>query len=196
MLKLSVSHRGNGGNVVDKLRWPLVTVLAVCVVLPALAEDIGWQEAIARLAYERTMAETCVKALKIYGKNNEHAIQGGEIAYDNARAEYNGIIAGLIVALARKADPPGLPDVEARMKRGFEAREAFCKSVQPLVPPEDAGQKGVIKDIVSGAVGPMVDAVKAIWMRVRDDDALMRRVIENQLEATSWPPFASISPSS
>jgi hypothetical protein len=195
MLKLSVSDRRKGGNVVGKFRWSLVTVLAVCIVSPVLAEGIGWQEAVARLAYERTMAETCVKALKAYGKGNEHAIQDGEIAYDKARAEYNGIIAGLIVTLARKANPPSLPDVEARMKRRFEAREAFCKSVQPLVPPDDPGQKGVIKDIVSGAVGPIVDAIKAVWIRVRDDDALMRKVIENQLEATSWPSFASISPS-
>src|SRR5262245_57319803 len=75
---------GKGRNVMGKFRWPLVTVLAVCVVLPVLAEDIGWQEAVARLAYERTRAETCVKALKAHGKDNEHAIQVGEIAYDKA----------------------------------------------------------------------------------------------------------------
>ena len=33
----------------------------------AFAEEIGWQEAVARLAYERTKAETCVKELKKYG---------------------------------------------------------------------------------------------------------------------------------
>src|SRR5262249_39442206 len=143
-----------------------------------------------------TRAETCVKALKAYGKGKKDAIKRGEIAYNEAKAEYDAIIAGLTIALARKADPPSLPDLEARIQRGFEAREGFCKSVQPLVPPEETGQRGVIKDIVGGVVGPVVDAVKAIWMRGKDDDALMRKTIENQLEATSWPPFASISPSS
>jgi hypothetical protein len=80
------------------------------------------------------------------------------------------------------------------MQRGFEAREAFCKSVQALVP-SSAGQKSVIADIVTGAVGPVIDAIKAIWMRGKDDDALMRRTIQTQLEAALWPSFGSISPS-
>lgn len=176
-----------------QLRWPLVAVLAVCVVSPVLAADIGWQEAVARLAYERTRAETCVKALKAYG--DAAAIKRGEIAYNEAKAEYDGIITGLTIALARKAEPPSLPDLEDRTQRGFQARKAFCESVQPLVP-SSASQKGPFTDILGEAIGPVIDAAKAIWMRVKDDDALMRKTIETQLEATSWPPFASISPSS
>jgi hypothetical protein len=176
-----------------RLRWLVLIVLAVCIVSPVLAQDIGWQEAVARLAYERTRAETCVKALKAYG--DSEAKKRGEIAYDEAKAEYDGIIAGLTVALARKGEPASLPDLEARTQRGFEAREKFCKSVQPLLPP-DAGQKGVITEIVSATVGPVVEAIKAVWMRVRDDDELTRETIANQLEATSWRPFTSIQPSS
>jgi len=176
-----------------ELRSPLMTVLAVCIVSPVLAADIGWQEAVARLAYERTLAETCVKALKAYGK--PAAIKSGEFAYGKAKAEYDSIITGLTIALARKAEPTSLPDLEARTQRGFEARQAFCKSVQSLMPP-NTGQRGPVADIISGAIGPVIDAVKAVWMRVQDDDALMRKTIENQLEATSWPPFASISPAS
>ena len=33
----------------------------------AIAEEIGWRGAVARLAYERTKAETCVNELKKYG---------------------------------------------------------------------------------------------------------------------------------
>ena len=155
-------------------------------------KDIGWQEAVARLAYERTRAETCARALKSFG--DPAAIQRGEIAYGEAKAEYDGIIQGLIVALARKDQPTSLPDLEARMQRGFDAREAFCNSVQALVP-SNAGQKSVIVDIVKGAVGPVIDAIKAIWMRSKDDDALMRKAIQTQLEAALWPSFGSISPS-
>jgi hypothetical protein len=100
----------------------------------------------------------------------------------------------LTVALARKGEPESLPDLEARLQRGFDAREAFCRSVQSLAP-STTGQKGPIADIVGGAVGPVIDAIKAIWMRSEDDDALMRKTIETQLEATSWPAFASIAPS-
>ena len=157
------------------------------------AAEIGWQEAVARLAYERTKAETCVKELKKYG--DKAAISRGEDAYDKARDEYNPIIAGLTVALARKGEPMSLPDLEARLQRGFDAREAFCKSVQPLVP-STGGQRSPIADIVGGVAGPVVDALKAIYLRGKDDDALMRKTIETQLEATTWPAFASIAPSS
>jgi hypothetical protein len=169
-----------------------IAALAVCAISAALAEEIGWQEAVARLAYERTKAETCVKELKKYG--DEAAKSRGEDAYNDAKAEYDAIISGLTVALARKGEPASLPDLEARLQRGFDAREAFCKSVQPLIP-STTGQKSPIADVIGGLAGPVIDAIKAIWMRKQDDDALMRKTIETQLEATSWPAFASITPS-
>jgi hypothetical protein len=169
-----------------------IAALAVCAISAALAEEVGWQEAVARLAYERTKAETCVKELKKYG--DKTAVSRGEDAYNNAKAEYDAIISGLTVALARKGEPESLPDLEARLQRGFEAREAFCKSVQPLIP-STTGQKSPIADVIGGLAGPVIDAVKTIWMRGKDDDALMRKTIETQLEATSWPAFASITPS-
>ena len=49
--------------------------------------------------------------------------------------------------------------------------------------------------MIGGVVGPVIEAIKAIWLRKQDDDALMRKTIETQLEATSWPAFASIAPS-
>ena len=56
--------------------------------------------------------------------------------------------------------------------------------------------KSPFTDIVGGVVGPVVDALKAIWLRTRDDNALMRKTIETRLEDTKWPSFASVSPSS
>jgi hypothetical protein len=53
----------------------------------------------------------------------------------------------------------------------------------------------VIKDIVSGAIGPIIQAVQAIYFRAKDDDLLTRKTIQTQLEATLWPTFASVSPS-
>ena len=174
-----------------RFRLPLAAALIVSMVSVTFAAEIGWQEAVARLAYERTKAETCVKELKKYG--DKAAIGRGEDGYNNAKAEYDGIVGGLTVALARKGEPMSLRDLEARLQRGFAAREAFCQSVQPLVP-STAGQRSPITDVIGGAIGPVIDAVKAIWMRKQDDDALMRKTIETQLEATSWPAFASIAP--
>jgi hypothetical protein len=164
-----------------RLRWSLAALLAVCMISAAFAEEIVWQE-----------AETCVKELKKYG--DQAAQSRGEDAYNDAKAEYDAIVSGLTVALARKGEPASLPDLEARLHRGFEAREAFCKIVKPLVP-STTGEKSPITDIVGGAVGPVIDAIKAIWIRAQDDGALMRKTIESQLEAASWPTFASITSS-
>jgi hypothetical protein len=145
------------------------------------------------LARERTLAETCVALLKKYG--NDAARDRGSLAYSQAKAEYDGVIGGLVVALARKGQPESLPDLQAQLQRGFELRDTFCRSVQPLLPPPQAGQKGPIADIVEGAVKPVIDALVAIWSRTRDDDALMRKTIQTQLEATSWPSFDTVAPS-
>jgi hypothetical protein len=116
----------------------------------AFAEEPGWQEAVTRLAYERTKAETCVKELKKY--SDRAAISRGEDAYDDAKAEYDAVVSGLLVALAQKGEPATLPDLEARMKRGYDARKTFCKSVQSLVP-SSAGQKGALDMILGGPLG-------------------------------------------
>jgi hypothetical protein len=49
---------------------------------------------------------------------------------------------------------------------------------------------------VSGAIGPVIQAVQAIYMRAKDENALTRATIQTQLEATSWPAFAAVAPSS
>jgi hypothetical protein len=157
------------------------------------AEDINWQEAVARLAHERTLADTCAGLLKKHG--DAGAVDRGALAYTDAKAEYDAIIAGLDVALARGDKPASLPDLEARLRRGFAERVAFCDSVRPLLLPTPCGQKGPLADIAGGAVGPVIDAIKSIWLRTSDDNALMRKTIQTRLEATTWTSFASVSPS-
>jgi len=173
-------------------RWWL-TFLAVVVAGTALhAQEINWQEAVARLARERAQVEICASVLKKHG--NPTAIERGSISYGEAKAEYDGIIAGLSVALARNEQPASLPDLQGRLQRGFEKREAFCQSARSLIP-QSGGDKGVIEEIVSGTVGPLVQAVQAIYFRAKDDDLLTRKTIQTQLEATLWPTFVSVSPS-
>jgi hypothetical protein len=172
-------------------RWLLIPLLASVMGTPLHAQDINWQEAVTRLARERTLAETCVGLLKKYGDKAAQA--RGAVAYGSAKADYDGVIAGLVVALARKEQPESLQDLRAQLQRGFEERDAFCRSVDPLMP-KSHGEKGPIADIVGGAVKPVIDALVAIWSRTRDDDALMRKTIQTQLEATSWPAFDKVAP--
>ena len=134
-------------------RWlPLVILRWAGPALAAPAQTINWQEAVTRLAQERTRAETCAGLLK---HGDAAALDRGSLAYGEAKAAYEGIIAGLSVALARKQQPASLPDVEDRLRRGFDKRDAFCKSVQSLLPAR-TGERGIVKEIVSGAVGTRV----------------------------------------
>lgn len=151
--------------------------------------DITWQEAVARLARERTQAEMCVGILKKYG--DTAAVARGLVSYDEAKAEYDGVIAGLIVVLAQKQKPASLEDLQVRLQRGFAKREAFCNSVKPLLP-KASGEKNLIVDIVKGAVEPIINAIKEIYFRAKDDNALTRKTIETQLKAASWRDFAAI----
>src|ERR1700712_1752864 len=129
--------------------WWLLALVMFGGAMGSRAAEIGWQEAVARLAQERTLAETCTSLLKQYG--DEGAQSRGALTYADAKAEYDAIIAGLDVALAQKDRPTSLPDLQARLQRGFDKREAFCASVVPLVPPSAPGQRGPIADLVSGA---------------------------------------------
>jgi hypothetical protein len=156
----------------------------------AQAEGIGWQEAVARLAHERTRAETCVGLLKTYG--DEAALSRGDLTYGEAKSEVDAVIAGLIVALAKDEEPQSLPDLETRLEHGVKGRETLCEQVKPLVP-DATGEKNVITDLVAGALGPLVEAVKEIYLDAEEADRLTRLTIQNQLEATKWPAFASIA---
>jgi hypothetical protein len=119
----------------------------------------------------------------------------GAVAYNEAKAEYDAVIAGLVVALAESERPVSLPDLETRLQRGFEKRTSFCEAARAVMPPPPTGQKGSAEEIVSGAVGPLVDAVKAIWLRKMDANAQTNETIKLQLEDAKWPSFASVSPS-
>lgn len=158
---------------------------------PDEAPGIGWQEAVARLAHERTRAETCVKFLKRYG--DEDQVAGGEFAYDEARAEMDAVITGLVVALAEDAPPVSLPDLEARLERGVAGREALCADVKPLIP-DTEGQRNVFVDLVTGAIGPLKEALDEFAAWWTEEDRETKETIRTQLEATRWPAFDMIEP--
>jgi hypothetical protein len=61
------------------------------------AADISWPEAVGRLAGERTKAETCAAVLKGYGDKRQ--IFQGQMAYGEAKANFDGVIAELVTAL-------------------------------------------------------------------------------------------------
>src|SRR3954452_11926092 len=81
----------------------LAILLLISAACPVSAQEVSWQEAVARLARERTIAETCAALLK---KNGDKAAQDrGSLAYAEAKSDFDGVVAGLIVALARRGQP-------------------------------------------------------------------------------------------
>jgi hypothetical protein len=180
---------GRGFTIV---RWQLAWQDVAMSEFPA---EITWQEAVARLTRERAPAENAVSVLKAFG--DPAAIAHGSITYTEAKAEYDGVIAGLTIALAGRQTPASLDDLEAQLARGVEKRQAFCQSVTGLIP-DRTGQKGVVVDLaqgaVKGAVGPLIDALKEIYGRHKDEDALARKTIQTQLENAAWSPFAATAP--
>ena len=134
-----------------------------------------------------------VRLLKTYGDDERPQPRRSDLRRGESRSRRGHRRA--LVALAKDEQPATLPDLEARLERGVKGREAFCAEVMLLVP-DTSGEKNVIVDLVSGALGPVIEAVKEIYFRAREDaneqDRLTRLTIQTQLEATKWPAFADI----
>jgi hypothetical protein len=152
-----------------------------------------WPAAIATLAAERTRAETCVRLLKRHAGGNAAVLSRGELAYNDAKAEIDAVIAGLTVVLAERGTPPQLLDLEARLTRGVGAREAFCRQVMALVP-EDPGTRDFLVPLLGVVLKPLLDAVGTLYKGTAEQDRLRRQTIQTQLEATIWTTFAEITP--
>jgi hypothetical protein len=115
------------------------------------AQTMRWPEAVAALAAERTRAETCGRLLKRHAGHDAAALSRGELAYATAKADVDAVIAGLTIVLAERGTPLGLPDVEAQLTRGVQAREAFCTQAIALVPP-DPGTRNLVGELVGAFV--------------------------------------------
>ena len=76
----------------------------------------------ARLAQEREQAVTCAGLLKKYGNRDAAALDRGSLAYGKAKAEYDGVIAGLSVALAQREKPASLGGFRQRSRQRAWAR--------------------------------------------------------------------------
>jgi hypothetical protein len=174
---------------------PGIFVLVALLLVPAVvqAQTMRWQDAVALLAAERTRAETCGQLLKRQVGTGTDALSRGALAYDHARADVDGVIAGLIVVLAQRGTPRDLADLEAQLTRGVQAREALCREAIALSPP-DPGTRNLVGDLVGAFVKPLVDAVVTVYTLKTEQDRLLRQTIQTQLEATTWTPFADLKP--
>jgi hypothetical protein len=173
----------------------LTFTVLLASIFPAVgrASDIGWPEAVGRLAGERSKAETCAALLK--GHGDQPQISRGQLAYGDAKGKIDGAIAELLVALSEGGNPKGISSIDADLEQGASGLVEFCKMVSDVLPAA-SGQKGVLVDIVKGAVEPVIgalsEAVAALYNNHRKDDALTRETIKTQLEAARWPNFTEV----
>jgi hypothetical protein len=157
---------------------------------------ISWPDAVSQIAGERAKAETCVALMKKYGDDAQKA--RGQISFTNARADFDAVIAGLIVALSAKQTPASLSSLQAKLNGGVSGLAEFCGTVSDLLP-KAAGQteKGVMVDIAKmipfeQLLKMLSDGVSALYTNHRSDDALTRKTIQTQLESARWPAFSEV----
>jgi hypothetical protein len=177
-----------------KMRSAAISVLFILAAFElGHAADIGWPEAVGRLAGERSKAETCIALMKRYG--NEAQVSSGRLVYMDAKASNDAVVVGLITALTLDEVPESLPDLENKLQYSASRLAEFCNSVGELLP-DTTGDKNVLSEIVTAAIEPVLkslrDAVAALYNNNRDDDALTRNTIQTQLEAAKWPDFAEV----
>jgi hypothetical protein len=175
--------------------WVVLVWLVWAAPTPGQAAGIGWPEAVARLAEERSKAEICVAVLK--GRGDKEQISRGRLAYGTAKAEFDAAIAGLITALAEGGTPESLPSLQAELERGATGLAEFCNGVADFVP-SASGQKGFVYEVVKAAVEPVVKALSegaaTLYADHRKDNALTRQTIQTQLKAAKWPDFGAVEP--
>ena len=126
---------------------------------------MSWQDAIGELAAERTRAETCVSLLKRHAGDDEAALDQGRAAYDMAKAEIDGVIAALSVALAKGEEPESFALSRRSSSAGSQGREAFCETALALAPAQD-GTKSAIFAVLGEVIGPLIEAAKEIYIHV------------------------------
>jgi hypothetical protein len=153
-------------------------------------KKLNWQDAVALLTKERTLAVENLKVLKVHG--GAEVVFRGRVLYGYAKAEYDGIINGLLVAVASKNNPTSLSNLQDNLRQAFEKREDFCRIVKELHNSAE-GQKD-ISGIVTATIGPLIEALKAIFLKTQTADELTRKTIQTQLRAALWPEYESVLP--
>lgn len=150
------------------------------------APTFGWPDTIDLLAQERSRAEACVDLLK--ASEDKAAIQQGRIAYVEAKAAADSVIAGLIVTLVQGSRPGNLPRIVADLEDLGVGLQEVCNDA---IKAGGGRSKGVIDEIARAPGEPALHALKssagALW--TRETSPLEIETIKAQLEAAEWPAF-------
>ncbi len=171
------------------LAFPAATVAAQ-------APAMGWPEVIAALTTERSNAETCVGLLKSRG--DPATLDKAKATYGMARADMDGVIAGLEAVLAEGRKPESLPNVRPSLETSANSLKQICAAAAATATPNTKGVwDGIAKGVAEGAIEPLInkiaDGVAAIWNHyVVEPDKLALETRQSKLEAARWPDFGAL----
>jgi hypothetical protein len=178
-----------------------VLFLLAILFLPELASAApatSWADATAPLTELKGRAVTCAALLKRFGKPAQ--IADHQLAYGTAKAGSDAVIEGLLTALAARDTPASLASLKDRLAKSVTDLAGFCNSVHEIIlantPPGERDVWSVLAQIlgIDNLVNKVSAGIATIYDDYRGDDALTRKIIQNQLEFARWPDFAAVEP--
>ena len=153
---------------------------------------MGWPEVIAGLTKERTQAEACVGLLKSRG--DKDTVDKAQAKYEIARADMDGVIAGLTTALMEGGKPDSLPTVRTSLESSGQTLQVICDAAVRTATPET---KGLWDEVAKAAIEPLIkpisDGIGGWWTRRIQMQDRERDAKKAQLEAARWPEFGDIA---
>ncbi|MBV8105726.1 MAG: hypothetical protein JO223_14085 [Hyphomicrobiales bacterium] len=177
----------------------LAAIVALLPVAPGAAQtpSLGWPEVIGTLTTERSNAETCVGLLK--SRADPATLDKTQSTYSAARADMDGVIAGLEAVLGEGGKPENLPNVRPSLETSAMSLKEICEAAAATATPNTRGvwdeiAKGVAEGAVEPVVNKIADGFSAIWNHyVVEPDKLKLETRKSKLEAAKWPEFADIA---
>jgi hypothetical protein len=173
------------------------TAAAIALLLPAgvcgeQTVTLGWPQVIDTLTKERTQAEACVGLLKSRG--DKATVESAEAKYEMARADMDGVIAGLTTALVEGGKPDSLPTVRTTLETSGQTLQTICDAAVKTATPDT---KGLWDEIAKAAIEPLIkpisDGIAGLWARHIQMQDRERDAKKAQLEAARWPEFGDIT---
>jgi len=153
---------------------------------------MGWPEVIGGLTKERTQAEACVGLLK--SRADKDTVEKAKAKYEIARADMDGVIAGLTTALMEGGKPDSLPMVRRSLETSGQTLQTICEAAVKTGTPET---KGLWDEIAKAAIEPLIkpisDGIGGWWTRRNEMQDRERDAKKAQLEAGRWPEFGDIA---
>jgi hypothetical protein len=150
---------------------------------------------------ERSLAESYAGLLKGFGKQDVATYARGIQRYAEAKAEFDGVIEQMLVALRQGVAPDTSATFQQKLEMAAKRRVALTefidREVLSKVPDDTKSLATILK--IAGAIGSvkelvtaLKDAGMAIWQGYRQSGEQERAAIVSQLEALRWKPFEEI----